>query len=103
MFGALESGNYPAAALLGQNMITAALPNFVFEGVKFTVTKYACAYVPRRGNAEFFAGTGAGITSQLKGAITRAKKGDKVLVDEIMAIGPGGITKKLSPIVITIQ
>lgn len=103
MFGALESGPYPAAALLGQNMIVAALPNFVFEGVKFTVTKYACAYVPKRGNAEFFAGTGATISPQLKGAITRAKKGDKVLVDEIMAIGPGGITKKLSPIVITIQ
>jgi len=102
-FGALESGSYPAAALLGQNFIAAVLPNFVFEGVKFTVTKYACAYVPRRGNAEFFNGTGAAITSQLKGAISKAKRGDKVLVDEIMAIGPGGIVKKLSPIVITIN
>jgi len=102
MFGALESGSYPAAALLGQNSITATLPNFVFEGVKFNVTKYACAYVPRRGNAEFFSGTGAAITGQLKGAISKAKRGDKVLVDEIMAIGPKGIVKKLNPIVITI-
>lgn len=103
MFGALESGNYPAAALLGQNSITATMPNFVFEGIKWVVTKYACAYVPRRGQAEFFSGTGASITGQIKSAITRAKRGDKILVDEIMASGPNGITKKLAPIAININ
>lgn len=30
LYGTLESGNYTAAALLGQNNITAVLPNFVF-------------------------------------------------------------------------
>ncbi|NUM32394.1 MAG: gliding motility protein GldM [Bacteroidetes bacterium] len=103
MFGALESGNYPAAALLGQNSITASMPNFVFEGIRWVVTKYACAYVPRRGQAEFFNGAGASITGQIKSAITRAKRGDKILVDEIMAQGPGGITKKLAPIAININ
>jgi len=103
MFGALESGTYPAAALLGQSTITAQLPNFVFEGVKFTVISYAWAYAPRRGNSEFGAGSGAAISPQLKGAITKAKKGDKILVDDIQANGPGGIKKRLSPIVITIQ
>ncbi|MCB9252820.1 MAG: gliding motility protein GldM [Flavobacteriales bacterium] len=103
LFGTLESGSYPAAALLGQRAITAVLPNFVFEGVKFTVREYACAYVPRRGNAQFFRGSGAVISNELKGAIQSAKGGDKVLVDDISAIGPGGVVKRLSPIVITIR
>ncbi len=102
MFGTLESGSAPAAALLAQNTIRAVLPNFVFEGVNFTVTKYAALYVPKRGNAEAVSGAGAAITQQLKMFITKAKRGDKVLVDEIEAIGPGGIKKRLAPIAITI-
>ena len=102
MFGTLESGSAPAAALLAQNTIRAVLPNFVFEGVTFTVTKYAALYVPKRGNAEGVAGVGSAITTQLKSFITRAKRGDKVLVDEIEAVGPGGIKKRLAPIAITI-
>ena len=102
-FGTLESGTHPAAALLGQRYITAVLPNFVFENVKFNVVKYACMYVPRRGNAQIFAGSGPVINDQLKRAIQTAKTGDKVLVDEIMATGPGGISKRLTPIVITIR
>lgn len=103
MFGTLESGPAPAAALLAQNTIRAVLPNFVFEGVTFTVTSYNALYVPKRGNAEAVAGSGAAVTAQLKSFITRAKKGDKVLVDDIQAVGPGGIKKRLAPIAITIQ
>ena len=102
MFGTLESGPAPAAALLAQNTIKAVLPNFVFEGITFTVTSYSALYVPKRGQAEPVTGTGAAITQQLKSFITRAKKGDKVLVDDIQAVGPNGIKKRLAPIAITI-
>ncbi|MFM9944455.1 MAG: gliding motility protein GldM [Bacteroidia bacterium] len=102
MFGTLESGPAPAAALLAQNTIKAVLPNFVFEGITFTVTSYSALYVPKRGQAEAVSGTSASITSQLKSFITRAKKGDKVLVDDIQAVGPAGIRKRLAPIAITI-
>ena len=103
MFGTLESGPAPAAALLAQNTVRAVLPNFVFEGVTFTVIKYNALYVPKRGPAEPVSGSGSAIAPQLKSYITRAKKGDKVLLDDIEAVGPGGIKKRLAPIVITIQ
>lgn len=103
MFGTIESGTAPAAALLAQNTIRAVLANFVFEGISFTVTSYNAMYVPKRGQAEAIPGTGAAITPQLKSFITRAKRGDKVLVDDIQAVGPGGIKKRLGPISITIQ
>lgn len=103
MFGTIESGPATAAQLMVQSAIRGVLPNFVFEGVNFTVTKYNALYVPKKGEAKPTSGTGAAITPALKSWITTARKGDKILVDDIYANGPGGIVKRLNPIVITIQ
>ena len=103
MFGTLESGTYPAAALLGQSTIRAVLANFVFEGIAFTVNSYNALYVPKRGLPEPVSGPTAAITGQLKTYITKSKRGDKILVDDIQATGPNGIKKRLAPIAITIQ
>jgi len=102
LYGTLESGNYTSAALLGQNNIAAVLPNFVFEGIRFSVQSYNAMFVPKRGNAEVFPSTTSSILPSLKSKLSTAKRGDKLLVDDIQAIGPGGIKKRLNPIVITI-
>jgi gliding motility-associated protein GldM len=103
MYGTVESGSATAAQLMVQNQIRAVLPNFVFEGVTFTVTKYSALFVPKKGEARPSSGVGSAITPQLKGWVTTARRGDKVLIDDIYANGPGGIVKRLLPIVITIQ
>lgn len=59
-------------------------------------------YVPKRGNAEVFPSATSSVVPALKSKLSTAKKGDKILVDDIQAIGPGGIKKRLNPIVITV-
>ena len=48
-------------------------------------------------------GTGNRLTEEMKTFIRECKRGSKVSFEDISAKGPDGKTRKLSPIVITIQ
>ncbi len=96
--GVNKGGRMKVNDFKGQFGVRADLENFVFEGVKFTVTGYTVVL------------TGAGFPQlqfrQVKGAsfdpvrdlIEKAKPGTTVTLDEIDAAGPGG-TRRLPPIV----
>ena len=102
MLGNLGSGSYPKAQVAAAAaFVYANLANFVFDGVKFTVTKYNVIFVPRRGNMEeqSVAGNSA---AAIKNFANKAKAGDIILIDRIRATGPGG-ERPLNPITITIQ
>lgn len=102
MLGQLGSGSYPKAQVsAAAGFVYANLANFVFDGVKFTVTKYSVIFVPRRGNMEeqSVAGNSA---AAIKNFANKAKAGDIILIDRIRATGPGG-ERPLNPITITIQ
>jgi antitoxin component YwqK of YwqJK toxin-antitoxin module len=104
MFGTLESGNYPAAAMLAQNSIRAVMPNFVFEGISFTILSYQWTYLGNSiFNSCFEKQNGATISYKLKEIIKESNNGDAILIDDIVAVGPGGILKRLNPIEITID
>lgn len=103
-FGALKAGSYPAAALLGQNSIVAALPGFVFEGISYTVTsykwKFTCntKYMSCQGSQE-----GSKIPSQLKTIISKSNRGDFIMIDSIKCKTPSGAEEMLTPIVLFIE
>ena len=103
MFGTLESGNCAAPALLSQNSIRAVMPNFSFNGITYTVEKCEILFVPKRGNSEAFSIIGNQIPLELKRLIANSWHGDKILVDDITAVGPAGTGKRLPPIAITIM
>ena len=103
MFGTLESGNYAAVALLAQNTIRAVMPNFSFQGITYKVIKCEILFVPKSGNPVAFSVIGNQIPLELKRLIAYSWHGDKILVDDITAIGPGEIDKRLPPIAITIM
>jgi len=102
MLGQLGSGSYPKAQVIAAAaFVYANLANFVFDGVKFTVTKYSVIFVPRRGNMEETSVAGNSAAA-IKNFVSKAKAGDIILVDRIRATGPGG-ERPLNPITITIQ
>ncbi len=102
MLGQLGSGSYPKAAVsAAAAFVYANLANFVFDGVKFTVTKYSVIFVPRRGNMEETSVAGNSAAA-IKNFANKAKAGDIILIDRIRATGPGG-ERPLNPITITIQ
>jgi gliding motility-associated protein GldM len=103
-FGALESGRpSPKEAMIAQSAINASLgEGFAFEGINYVVTSYQFIFVPRREDPVVIPGSGPMITGTMKGALGRAKRGDRVLVDKIRAKGPDG-ERALLPIIIEIQ
>ncbi|MFM9945695.1 MAG: GldM family protein [Bacteroidia bacterium] len=103
MFGTIESGPAYSNELINQHTINAVLPNFYFKGIEFTVIKFAMLYLPKQGAAIPFSVQGNQIPFEIKRLIAYSNPGDKILVDDIMAVGPGGIDKRLAPIAITIS
>ncbi len=103
LFGEFESGTYPASELLSQNTINGTLPNFVFGGIAFTIIHYDLLFVPERGGSEAFDSNSNHIPVALKRLIAKSKKGDKIIIDNIQAVGPRGIKLRLAQIAITIM
>lgn len=101
-FGTLKSGKYDLKNLQNQKQIIARLDNFQLEWTEFKVTKYSLSLFSKESKPEILSENGSEITPRIKQIISKAKTGDKIIIDEIMAKGPGGEVK-LAPIVLTIQ
>ena len=102
--GSIESGRpSPKEALMAQSAVIADMgPGFAFEGINYNVTSFQFIFAPRREDAILINGSGPMITGQMKGALNRAKRGDRVIIDKIRARGPDG-ERNLLPIMIEIQ
>ncbi|MDP2176856.1 MAG: gliding motility protein GldM [Bacteroidota bacterium] len=101
MLGSLISGSYPKEIIQGQSFLNAALSGFVYDGVKFTVTKYRVLLLSKKDGLQESSGSGNN-PAPIKAFAAKAKKGDIILVDGIYARGPAG-ERLLSPLTFTIQ
>lgn len=99
--GTLTSGAYNKGEIGMQSFLYAYLDGFVFDGVKFTVTKYQVIFMPKRGYMEEASVNGNG-TAAIKNFAGKAKTGDMLVIQGIRAMGPGG-EKPLNPITYTFK
>jgi len=99
--GTLISGAYNRGEISMQSFLYAYLDGFVFDGVKFTVTKYQVIFMPKRGYMEEASVSGNG-TAAIKNFANKAKTGDMLVIQGIRATGPGG-EKPLNPITYTFK
>jgi gliding motility-associated protein GldM len=99
--GTLQSGPANRGEIALQNTLYAYLDGFVFDGVKFTVTKYRVIFMPKRGYMEEASVNGNG-TAAIKQYAAKAKPGDMLVIEGIRANGPGG-EKALQPITYTFK
>jgi len=100
-WGGIASGTpSPKPALMAQSSVIASMgEGFVLDGISYSVQSFQFVLAPRRGEAFITKGNGPRITGAMKGAIKRAKRGDRIIVDQIRANGPGGRVT-LQPIMI---
>jgi gliding motility-associated protein GldM len=69
--------------------------NFIVTSFKFSGN--------RKGDIIDYSGNGNSLTSQMKDFIRGARRGEKVILEDIFAKGPDGKSRKLNSIVLTLQ
>jgi len=104
-WGSVESGRTMARAAMSvhRNIKASMGSGFAFEGITYRVTGYRFILAPRRGEVFTQSVNGSSIPGGIQGRVRGAKRGDRVLVDKIRAVGPDGQTVNLSPIVIDLN
>ena len=102
--GGKPGGFLPASQLKAQIGVVAVLENFDFEA-RFRVTSFSYSALPKRGDLIGpYNQKGASFTDRnIREAISRAKAGDKIFIDEIKAVGPDGRTRSLNSVILTLQ
>ncbi|MDZ4758177.1 MAG: gliding motility protein GldM [Bacteroidota bacterium] len=106
LFGNKESGRIAPGEVNLQTIIWAGLgPEFLFDGMRYTVTKYTLVYTQKRQDPKFFTVTGQAISQQIKDAMRNPRSGDQIQVSGIEAMGPGkvGLVRLSSAIALTVQ
>lgn len=97
MVGASKGGRMRLNDFKAQAGVRAELENFVFEGVKFTVTSFTIT-ATGAGYPEFMHKTISGNSfGAAQDLIERAKPGSTIMLDDIRASGPGG-SRTLAPV-----
>ena len=76
------------------------MKDFVFEGVEFNVVSFVLiANGGSFSTLKFQPNTGATFSAECKDILNKCTPGTTLVIDEIKAVGPGGDTRKLPPIV----
>ena len=97
MIGGSRGGRMRVNDFKAQAGVRAELENFVFEGIKYTVTQYTITFTGN-GYPEFvYKAVDGNSFNSARSLIEKAKPGSTVTIDEIKASGPGG-TRTLPPI-----
>jgi len=98
------SGGVPSALLKAQSVVRAPLKNFAFEGVNYIPYEYTFILVPKKGgNTVYEQGKGQQLSPSMQGAMSRAQKGDKIIISQIKVKGPDGNRQLPSPLVFDVQ
>lgn len=100
MIGQNEGGRVAANVIKAQQGVRADLRDFVFEGVKFDIIGYT-VYATGAGfsNPGISPNSGAYFNADSKRILEKLIPGSTLVIDEIKAVGPGGTTRKLQPLV----
>lgn len=104
-FGSKTGGEISKGEIMLVNFINAALYDFTFEGLKYTVTKYKFVYTTKKGKkSAVFETNGPALTTEMKDALKSSKKGDMIIISEIYVNFPGSSEIRLpGSIVLTVK
>lgn len=95
--GRSTGGAIPANEFKAQQGLRADLENFVFEGVKYSITGFTIIAVGRgfTENPGIAQNSGAAFGAEARRIIDKAVSGTTITFDEIKAVGPDGRTRPL--------
>lgn len=104
-WGTIQNDGLPKPRLVcsTQTRILATMgESFALYTVKYVVVRYTLIYQPVRGEARIFRVEGNRIPGSAIGLIQKGSRGDRIIVDQIRASGPGG-DRPLSPIILGLR
>ncbi len=97
-----DGGAVSKDLVLASGAIIPRMPSDFEFNLNFLVTSFKFSG-NRKGDVFDIPGNGNSLTSQMKDFIRASRRGDKVILEDIMAKGPDGKTRKLNSIVLTLQ
>jgi len=101
--GEFSGGEVPVSALPSLTKVNIRLEDFLWDNLKYEVTKFLLVLAPAEGKATAINITGSDLGKEWQEKIQALKKNDKIIVTEIFGMAPG-ISEKQFPqsIVLTI-
>jgi len=90
-------GNVPLEFIESASVMDTQLEDFVFD-VKFRVVRFSVTFINPRSDAVTIQNSGAGFSSQIKGALNSLKPNATVIFKDIVCEGPDGRQKVLDGI-----
>jgi gliding motility-associated protein GldM len=97
------SGPQPAGVVKSAQFVLAILENFPYEGIKYTPVSFQLGYFPKVGAFKGMNGAGQALTAEMKATLSRAQPGDRIILANMKAQGPGGLRVLPSALVIDIK
>jgi gliding motility-associated protein GldM len=95
--GGLDGGQIGTAQFKAQGGMIALLKDFVFD-LRFEIQSFRMIYIAPRQDPQVITVSGAIYSPQAAAIIRNAKPGDRFIFDEVKAIGPDKVTRKLNPV-----
>jgi gliding motility-associated protein GldM len=99
-FSGKSGGNVPTVALKAQDALYANLDNFDFDA-KFRITKFNLIIANPRESASIQSASGNTLNDAMRSSLNTIKPGSRVIFDNIIAVGPDGSPRQLSPVALT--
>ena len=86
---------------IGLSGVAAKLDGFEFE-TKFVVVSYEFTAIIN-GQVQYFPGTGASLSQEMKAALAKVKTGSKIFIDNVQALGPDGVVRKIGGVTLKVR
>lgn len=103
MVGSKKGGRISIAELTANGGVDAILENFPFDGLRYRVSGFTLTTIGKGGFSNELQSRGRNFTSAQLGAIAGLRKGSRLIVDEIAAVGPDGKSRILPSLVFRIR
>jgi hypothetical protein len=101
VFKGKSNGSMPRNTALENPELEAYLQDFVWD-LKFEIKSFTFFYSSDKMDYEY-KGTGNKLTDEMKLKMADFKKGQSIVFKDIMAVGPDGRDRELSPIILKIE
>jgi gliding motility-associated protein GldM len=95
--GGVEAGQIGTSQFKAQGGMIALLKDFDFD-LRFDIQSFRMIYIAPRRDPEVVTVTGPVFSGQAQTIVRNAKPGDRFIFDEIKAMGPDKVTRKLNPV-----
>ncbi len=103
MIGSKRGGRISVAELTANGGVDAILENFPFDGLRYKVAGFSLMTTTKGGFTNDIRSNGRNFTSAQLSAIRGLRRGSRLIIDDIVAVGPDGKQRSLPSLVFRVK